>query len=107
MFAIVPDDGSGPMRHFIFAALYYGLGVVLLVVLCLTRGSIKWRGGIPASLITQILFVAMFFICGTVSLGSGLGWNFVVAHGDALELVALGLVLVAGAYDRFVYHRDY
>ena len=107
MFAIVPDDGSSPMRHFIFAALYYGLGVASLVVSCLTRGSINWRGAIPASLITQILFVAMFFICGTVSLGSGLGWNFVAAHGDAMELVALGLVLIAGAYDRFVYHRDY
>jgi hypothetical protein len=107
MFAIVQEDSSSPMRHFIFAALSYGVGIVLLIVLFLTRGSINWRGGVPASLFTSILFTAMFFICGTVSLGSGLGWSFIIEHGDAMEFSALGVVFVAGAYDRFIYRRDY
>jgi hypothetical protein len=103
--AIIEYDSS-PAWHFICATIFYVIGIALLV--SLYRGRVdNWRGGTPASLATKVLLVMAFFCWGTVSLGSGLGWNFVVAHGDAIDFITLGLLFCAGAYDRFIYWRDY
>ena len=100
------DDGSNPARHYIFASIFYLVGIAILIGLCQGRAG-NWKGGMPASLATHVLFIAACFCWGTVSLGSGLRWSFVTAHGDVIDDVVLGLLLVVSAYDRFIHWRDH
>ena len=107
MFAIAQDDGSSPARHFVFAAILYLGAAILIASVVRRRGSLSWRGGTPASLLTQIFFVLAFLVWGTVSLGLGLNWKLAVEHGDLIDFAVMGGIFLTAAYDRFIHSRFY
>jgi len=107
MFPIAQADGSSSARHFVFAAITYSFAAIAIASVIRRPGSLRWRGGTPASLRTQILFALAFLVWSTVSLGSGLNWKFAVEHGDWIDFAVMGVIFLTAAYDRFSHSRFY
>ena len=100
MLAILGSEHPTPTRSLVFAGGYFLIGTVMLVSSIYTRGQIKWKGGTPGSLFTQIAFVLMFFIWGTCSVGDARGWSFFQEHTIVLHGGSMASVFVCLGFDK-------
>lgn len=101
LLAILAPLNPSPTRRFVFAAIYYLMGVFLAFAIIKTRGRIGWKNGPEASLASQMAMLFCAFVWGTTSLGSGLGWEFFLTYDMLLYGGSMALVLLLYGVDKW------
>ena len=104
MFATTQTGDSNPTRHLVFAALYYLIGVIL-VLARVRQGEIRWKAGGKASLASLVALGLASISWGTLSLASGLGHGAPDRIDITLRFGTLGLVFLSALYDRYFHSR--
>src|SRR5262245_57733280 len=99
MFATFAPEHPTPTRSLVFAGFYFLIGIACLVGSIRSRWQVKWTGGTPASLFTQIAMILLFFIWGTCSIGDARGWSFFERHPIVWHLAPMAAVAVGLGFD--------
>jgi hypothetical protein len=106
MLAILGPEHPAPTRSLVFAGFYFLVGIIALISSIRSRGQINWKGGTPASIITNIVMILMFFIWGTCSVGDARGWTFFQEHSLILHFGSMAAVFVCFGFDKLREYRS-